>query len=276
MFQRFYEPDPILKGVVNNIMIDHVTVEPFETRSPFSIPPLPEHAIIFYLGDRPFSEDVVSKKKDRLSSCVIIGPQVVRHEISPGQNHFVIKVGFQPGGLAKFLRIPAYELLVQDHFDATDILGSEIHQVIEQLMENSTYLEKKEIVDKYLLQRIRPLGNRRYLDDVFANVIRCRGVVDIDKLIADACLSRRQFERLFREQIGLSPKYFSRLVRFGQAWILKQQKPGISWTEIAYESGYFDQMHLIRDFNEFAGVNPGAIEKELLGSPARFAVRFHQ
>jgi AraC-like DNA-binding protein len=59
------------------------------------------------------------------------------------------------------------------------------------------------------------------------------------------------------------------LVRFSHAWIIKEQQPGISWIKIAYECGYFDQMHLIRDFQEFAGVNPTFIESELLKSPVK-------
>jgi len=47
---------------------------------------------------------------------------------------------------------------------------------------------------------------------------------------------------------------------------MKEQPPGISWIKVAYECGYFDQMHLIRDFQEFAGVSPSVIESELLNS----------
>jgi AraC-like DNA-binding protein len=43
----------------------------------------------------------------------------------------------------------------------------------------------------------------------------------------------------------------------------------MNWTQIAYECGYFDQMHLIRDFKEFAGLAPGVIEKELEAAPIR-------
>jgi len=89
-------------------------------------------------------------------------------------------------------------------------------------------------------------------------------------LASRACLSIRQFERVFKQRIGLPPKHFSRLVRFAHAWTIKEQQPDISWTKIAYECGYFDQMHLIRDFQEFAGVNPSSIELEISNSPAKF------
>jgi AraC-like DNA-binding protein len=49
---------------------------------------------------------------------------------------------------------------------------------------------------------------------------------------------------------------------------MRENDASLTWTNIAYECGYFDQMHFIRDFKEFAGVTPGIIEKELLKAPA--------
>ncbi|HSN59842.1 MAG TPA: helix-turn-helix domain-containing protein, partial [Ferruginibacter sp.] len=85
----------------------------------------------------------------------------------------------------------------------------------------------------------------------------------IEQLASMACLSLRQFERVCRDRIGLPPKLYARLVRFSQAYRIRENSSDISWTSIAYECGYFDQMHMIRDFKEFAGVAPGIIEKEL-------------
>jgi AraC-like DNA-binding protein len=64
-------------------------------------------------------------------------------------------------------------------------------------------------------------------------------------------------------------KLFSRVVRFSNAYRLRENHAGISWTSIAHKAGYFDQAHLIRDFKEFAAVAPGVIEKELASSPVR-------
>ena len=81
----------------------------------------------------------------------------------------------------------------------------------------------------------------------------------IDSLVKQANLSNRQFERAFKDRMGVSPKFFSRLVRFGKAWLLKENNPGLTWTQVAHECNYFDQMHLIRDFKEFAKTNPREI-----------------
>ena len=269
MFQQFYEPHPALKGFVNNIVIHGVKVNATQAQLNFSIPPLPEQSLIFYVRDHPDSEDVSTKKKETLPPSLVVGPNVNRHIITPGADHLIIKVGFQPGGLYRFLGIPLSELLCKDVFDGQELLGNEMNEVSDQLAEADSFYKLKMIVESFLLKHVDKLKQTLPIDQVLSLLINERGLIKIDQLASLACLSIRQFERVFQQRIGLPPKHFSRLVRFSQAWMIKEHQPGISWTKVAYECGYFDQMHLIRDFQKFAGVNPSSIESELLKSPVK-------
>ena len=270
MFQQFYEPHPLLKGFVNNIMIHEITFDVTQPQLNFSIPPLPEHCLFFYVRDSSDAEDMASNKKETLSSSIIVGPHTNRHIMTAARNDLMIKVGFQPGGLYRLLGIPMNELLCKDSFDCIDLLGNEVNEVNDKLKHAVYFTEMKTIIENFLLKRTGKLKQTLPIDQVLPMLIKERGLIKIDQLASHACLSVRQFERVFQQRIGLPPKHFSRMVRFSQAWITKEQKPGISWIKIAYECGYFDQMHLIRDFQEFAGVNPSQIEAELLQSPVKF------
>lgn len=270
MFQQFYEPLSALKGFVNNIMIHQVAFDAAQPQVRFSVPPLPEHCLFFYIRDGSEAEDITTNKKETQAASIIVGPHTNRHIITPGRNHLMIKVGFQPGGLYRLLGIPMNELLGNDAFNGVDFLGNELNDVNEQLQEAVSFADMKRIVETFLLNRVTKLKLALPIDQVLPLLIKERGLIKIDQLASHACLSIRQFERVFQQRVGLPPKYFSRLVRFSQAWILKEQQPDISWIKIAYECGYFDQMHLIRDFQEFAGVNPSHIEAELSQSPVKF------
>jgi AraC-like DNA-binding protein len=270
MFQQFYQPHPALKSFVNNIMIDQVQFDANHVTKGFPVPPLPEHSLFFYVRDKTEVEDTLTNKRGTQSSCIVVGPNVNRHTIIPGRNHLVIKVGFQPGGLYRLLGIPMNELLCNDAFDGLDFWGKEINEINEKLQEAISFTEMILIVEKFLLGYVNRLKQSLPIDDVLPMLIQQGGLINIDQLASQSCLSIRQFERVFKQRIGLPPKYFSRLVRFAKAWIIKEQKPTTSWIKIAHECGYFDQMHLIRDFQEFAGVNPSIIESELLNSPAKF------
>ena len=61
----------------------------------------------------------------------------------------------------------------------------------------------------------------------------------------------------------MSPRFYAKLRRFANAYNLKENNANMSWTEIAHTSGYFDQMHLIRDFRFFSGQNPRFISEIL-------------
>jgi AraC-like DNA-binding protein len=87
------------------------------------------------------------------------------------------------------------------------------------------------------------------------HIIRERGLLDVEALAQRHCLSRRQFERQFREAAGLSPRLFARVVRF-QETIKRFGSRDLSLTGLAYECGYYDQSHFIHDFKAFSGHHP--------------------
>jgi methylphosphotriester-DNA--protein-cysteine methyltransferase len=62
----------------------------------------------------------------------------------------------------------------------------------------------------------------------------------------------------FKQQVGLPPKTAARLARFGQVWRRLATHPPARWDELAADSGYADQAHLIRDFRQFTGASPAA------------------
>ena len=69
-------------------------------------------------------------------------------------------------------------------------------------------------------------------------------------------LSQRRFIQVFKNQVGLSPKLFSRVMRFQEMIKAIGQKNDIDWLDVALSVGYFDQAHFIHDFKEFSGFTP--------------------
>jgi transcriptional regulator GlxA family with amidase domain len=93
------------------------------------------------------------------------------------------------------------------------------------------------------------------------------GNLSIEKISSLACLSRRQFDRKCKERIGMTPKLYARIARFSKAYRLREAMPDRNWTGIAYEACYFDQRHMIRDYKEFTGMAPAALERYLAQTP---------
>ena len=199
MFQQFYEPHPALKGFVNNIMIHEMKVEATEKSHTFSLPPLPEHGLFFYVKDSSAVESIQTKIKETQPPSLVVGPQICRHIITPGRHHLMIKVGFQPGGLYRFLGIPMSELLCKDAFDGVELLGNEIKEVNDQLEEADSFYKMKMIVEHFLLKHLGRLKQTLPIDQALVLLIKEHGLIKIDQLASHACLSTRQFERVFQQ-----------------------------------------------------------------------------
>lgn len=69
-------------------------------------------------------------------------------------------------------------------------------------------------------------------------------------------ISERQFQRRFKNQVGITHKKFQRIIRFEKALDILTQSNYGQLTQVAYETGYVDQSHFIKDFTEFSGMSP--------------------
>ena len=78
----------------------------------------------------------------------------------------------------------------------------------------------------------------------------------IGEVAADVGWSRKHLITKFVQQIGLKPKTVARLIRFQRVLARAERGGAVGWSRLAYETGYADQPHLIREFREFAGTTP--------------------
>jgi methylphosphotriester-DNA--protein-cysteine methyltransferase len=87
-------------------------------------------------------------------------------------------------------------------------------------------------------------------------ILSTRGVTPINSILKDDLSKRRQLERKFMKQIGISPKQLGKVIRLQTALKMLLNQQSESFTTIAYESEYYDQAHFIKDFKEFTGTTP--------------------
>ncbi|QYO63173.1 helix-turn-helix domain-containing protein [Leptolyngbya sp. 7M] len=83
------------------------------------------------------------------------------------------------------------------------------------------------------------------------------GQIPVEALAASIGLSRRQMERQFKENIGLSPKRLARLIRFEAVRDQLLREPQYRLHDLSFEFGYTDQAHFIHDFKAIAEYTPG-------------------
>jgi AraC-like DNA-binding protein len=228
--------------------------------------PYPEHSLYFYPRNPLVVHYLEEQKTITCPPSIVIGPQVKRVNLSLGYDHIVLRVGFRTGGLHRLLHQPLHEV-VDFTCNTEDYFGSALREVNEQLSNTADYTTMVQLVQQFLLKQLSKLKAEENIDRALTMLLKTGGNTTIDYLAKESCLSFRQFERKCKERIGLSPKLYARIVRFSKAYRMREANPHLSWTAIAHITGYFDQMHLIRDFKAFAGgVTPTHIDKELAQS----------
>lgn len=265
---KIYIPHPALREFVLNISTVNVILPDGIKDVVTPYPPTPFQSLIFYCNN-PVSMGRIAKVDfDKQPLTVLIGPQFSLVNIKVYHQLRAIRVDFLPGGIYRMLGIPMHELF-DSGFDALDLFGAEMRSINEQVQHVSDLEEGKNIVEKFLLSRVAGLKAILPFDSAMRILLNNDGKMPIEKTAQLSCLSMKQFERKCKERIGMNPKMYARILKFSKAYRLHEACPRLNWTKIAYEAGYFDQMHMIKDFKVFAGVNPSVIERQLLSTPLR-------
>ncbi|MEJ2904725.1 helix-turn-helix domain-containing protein [Pedobacter panaciterrae] len=212
-------------------------------------------SIDFFLGDSFETINCNSNQTESFARCTIRGPRTHKKYIIAISGHFVsFTIKFKPAGLYRLLGIPA-NLFCNQAIDGQLLFASIFKEITERLMPCSDINECIEIVEPYLLQmalKHAKIYPSKAVNQMTSLIFNNRAPVFLPKV----SLSDRQLERNFAKEIGTTPKLYSNMVRFENLLHYKINFPDKSWTEIAYEFNYYDQMHLIKSFKKFLDVTP--------------------
>lgn len=202
---------------------------------------------------------------------VVYGQQLTRLDLALCQSEYLmVDVQFQPGVLARFLRQPLGEF-VDRNVDAEAVLGPDVRRLNEQLANATNYGQLVPLLENYLWPRLQAGGmTLRPIDHVSRLMRQADRPVSLADWASHACLSLSQFERLFRQQMGVSPKLYARIVRFDYAFRLKETAPSLDWLTVALHAGYHDYQHLVKDFRQFAGTTPPRLLADNAQAPEKW------
>jgi len=171
-----------------------------------------------------------------------------------------VAVTFQPCGFHLIFGVPMH-YVVDIAREGHALLGKDGSRLYEQLGNLTTFAERTERLNAYFLRRLGSVRTDLSVPNALQSLVSHR-----DFTIADAVrqtgLSRRQFERKSVAYAGMPPRDLSRIGRFSAALQLSRAH-SLNWTEIAHASGYYDHMHMVRDFHSFAGQAPSLTQREI-------------
>ncbi|MCA0228893.1 MAG: helix-turn-helix transcriptional regulator [Bacteroidetes bacterium] len=175
----------------------------------------------------------------------------------------MVGIVFRPAGLHTLFGMPMYEFS-DERTNLRDVLGKCVDEYSDKIEDASSHGERLALLEQFVnVQFLRksPVADRT---DFAANLIVDKhGLININDVIGELYVCRRQFERKFLQKVGVSPKYYTRIRRIGHLCNeLAQKRWKIDdWQDLIYHYGYYDQSHFIKDFTEFVGKAPSLYVK---------------
>ena len=174
------------------------------------------------------------------------------HIQSDGNLEMIVAV-FYPHTIGMFIDTPP-SVFYNQEISGNDIENLHLNETGARIFDSRSGDDAIGILEQWLLSKINPTLNLRRIGSSLELLMHYPSV-SVNALADDACLSRRQYERVFREQVGMNPKEYTRLVRFQKAlWMM--QRGSRNYAGIAAGCGYADQSHFIREFRQFSGLTP--------------------
>jgi AraC-like DNA-binding protein len=263
---NFYKPKPPLSKFVDNFWIyegyepEHKTERILPTGTLELAINLRQNELRFYDTERLGTQAPSLLKSLRPENCSRLSGAIVSgasgRGFTPAPEAFIIGVHFKPGGAFPFLGLPAGDL-ADIHVDLDTLWGPSAGRLRECLCEARTSAERFQLLQEALLSRLCHGVEQHYAVsaalEMFGKNQAAPRVREAAKYLG---LSQRRFIQVFKAEVGITPKLFSRIQRFQQTRTFIQNNPSINWADLAVELGFFDQSHLIREFLEFSGLGP--------------------
>jgi AraC-like DNA-binding protein len=187
---------------------------------------------------------------------MVMGQRTKSYFIEPVGHVNSFAICFYPYGFANFAGMHLNDL-VDTEVSIKKVFGTDGGSKLEeQILSAKNTQERITVIETFLLNKLQ---EEETVENLVKNTIDAlmssNGSTTILHLMQGNKSKRRQLERNFKKQIGISPKQLGRILRLQTAlnMLLNQHE---SKTAIAYESQYFDQAHFIKDFKAFIGTTP--------------------
>jgi AraC-like DNA-binding protein len=232
-------------------------VQPAMTADP--VIPDGRSEIIVHFGD-PFDRSV-NGGFERQASIFAVGQLTEPLLLRPASRVSVLGIRLRPQGAVALWPDPQHELT--GHVIDPAALSKPLARWLGSLRDR---FESAEAAAPHVAAGLTELVSVHRLDPrinaAVSLVLDTHGAVRIDDLASRAGCTRRHLERLFLDQVGLTPKRLSRIRRFQHALATLEQAQAAgarsAGLTAATTCGYADQSHFVHEFRELAGATPSS------------------
>ncbi|MGJ7605527.1 helix-turn-helix domain-containing protein [Variovorax sp. LT1R20] len=214
---------------------------------------LPDGAVrlVFNLGDAPSAGDGDGLPVEAIGASA--SPALVRMRGSVQG----ISVTLRPGAAAALLGLPAGEIAGQAvHLD--ELWQGGAAELLARMAEAPDDAARATLLQSALERRLRDGGGAVHAAAMRAArlITESGGRKPLRDVAAAVGVGERRLQQLFHAHVGLSPRAWARLARLHDCLRALRLQSVPAWADVAVESGFYDQSHLVNEFRTLCGVTP--------------------
>jgi|GEM_PF-4702350 len=205
----------------------------------------------------------INGQNDKISHSSFFIGQFSRYlDLTIPEQLSVFCIKFHPWAAAGFLGFPIHE--ITDHILPIDELPGHKYQQLASLIFNApTTGAALQAAELFFKQKLPAFNNESFVTPAAKIILQSKGQLKIEELMNKVFISQRRFEQRFKEQVGVSAKYFSRITRISNATGKLRDMPNVSLKDIAYDYGFYDPAHFSREFKNFTDFTASEFKKRI-------------
>lgn len=203
---------------------------------------------------KSFDVDSISQEGVKASATGLYDKAI---RISSTEDVELITVFFQPYAAGAIMGMPC-KTLSFDNIDFDSLEMMDFKELKRHVLDADTTEECIDMIEDFILKRLIKTQGTPYLQQLqrVFDLMKVKADVHIDELASVACLSERQFRRVFMDNVGMSPKQIQRIMRFRRATNQLIRSVPKNLDKVLYLNGYTDHSHFNHEFHDIVGISP--------------------
>jgi len=170
----------------------------------------------------------------------------------------IIGVRFLPLGFSKLLKISEKELQFDyKPFYAEDVIGKQINELEEKIFAENCPDKKISLIQQWLFGLFREKKSEEILiTGAVQTINRTGGIIPVNQVCNNSGGLYKKIQRAFHNELGISPKLYSRMIRFENIHTELRNLRKVDWMSLVSRYNFYDHSHLIKEFKLFSGTTP--------------------
>lgn len=202
----------------------------------------------------------------------VCGTTLEARSAALNRNHRYFGVRFAPGVTPDFLDVMAEELTDRE-FNFFDVVP-DARQACEQILRTPLFSQQISLFNTHFTPRLVRKTSRATAT-IIHTILQQKGNIRVEQLEALTGYTCRTIQRQFRQDTGMSPKAFGRIIRCQAALHSLHQQGNVSFSDLALDLGFSDQSHFLREFKKLISTTPLDYQRRTLFEAYGDRIRYH-